>query len=172
MLHIYQEAVESQSSSEFRIEETSPPEVYRLDATSRRLTRQWRAATRQIRSNKLAGDDPFVAELERRLETASAKATLSVTAGKVLPQDFSTEIDPHQILFNDQLAENIYYDGTGAKTSYAKLTGHHDTLSHKNPDMQIAEVGAGTGEVFDTLVHDGEEKAGKEKLEVYGVTDI
>lgn len=47
--------------------------------------------------NKIAEDDRFVAELERRLETASAGATLSIAFGKVLPQIHSGEIDPHQI---------------------------------------------------------------------------
>ena len=68
-------------------------------------------------------DDNFVAELEYRLETASAEATLSVAVGKVLPHISSGEIDPLQISFNDQLVETVYRHGTGAEISYAKLAG-------------------------------------------------
>lgn len=126
--------------------------------------------------NTLAEDDHFVAELEHRLEAASAEATLSVAAGKVLPQILSGEIDPLQILFNDQLAENVYRHGTGAEISYAKLAGYLDALVHKNPDMKILEVGAGTGgatsPVFDTLMHHGEGEAGAARFSTYDFTDI
>ena len=50
----------------------------------------------------------------------------------------------NEILFNDQLAENVYRRGTGAEISYVKLAGYLDASAHKNPDMKILEVGAGT----------------------------
>lgn len=126
--------------------------------------------------NKIAEDDRFVAELERRLETASAEATLSIAVGKVLPQILSGEIDPLQILFNDQLAENVYRHGTGAEISYAKLAGYLDALAHTTPDMKILEVGAGTGgatsPILDTLMHHGEGEAGGARFHTYDFTDI
>ena len=126
--------------------------------------------------NKLAEDDNFVAELEHRLETASAEATLSVAVGKILPHTLPGEIDPLQILFNDQLAEKVYRHGTGAETSYAKLAGFLDALAHRNPDMKILEVGAGTsggtGPILDTLNRHGEEEACAARFNTYGFTDI
>ena len=126
--------------------------------------------------NILAEDDSFVAELESRLETASAEATLSIVVGKVLPQILSGEIDPLQILFNDQLAENVYRHGTGAEISYAKLAGYLDALAHKYPDMKILEIGAGTGgatsPILDTLMCHGEGEAGAARLHTYDFTDI
>ena len=126
--------------------------------------------------NELAEDDRFVAQLERRLESASAEATLSVAVGKVLPQVLSGEIDPLQILFHDQLAENVYRHGTGAEISYAKLAGYLDALAHKSPDMKILEVGAGTGgatsPILDTLMRHGEGEAGAARFNSYDFTDI
>ena len=127
--------------------------------------------------NKLAEDENFVAELEHRLlETGSAETTLSVAVGKVLPHILSGEIDPLQVLFSDQLAENVYRHGTGAEISYAKLTGFLDVLAHKNPDMKILEVGAGTGgatgPILDTLMRHGEEEAGAARFNSYDFTDI
>lgn len=126
--------------------------------------------------NKIAEDDRFVAELERRLETASAGATLSIAFGKVLPQIHSGEIDPRQILFNDQLAENVDRHGTGAEISYAKLAGYLDALAHKIPDIKILEVGAGTGgatsPILETLMCHGEGEAGAARFHTYDFTDI
>ena len=126
--------------------------------------------------NKAAEDDEFVAELENRMKDASAEATLSVAIGSVLPQILSGEIDPLQILFNDQLAENVYRHGAGAVINYAKMTGYLDILAHKNPDMRILEVGAGTGgatrPTLDTLMRHGENEYGAPRFHSYDFTDI
>lgn len=126
--------------------------------------------------NKAAEDDDFVAELESRMESASAEATLSVAVGRALPQILSGEVDALQILFNDQLAENVYRHGTGAEINYAKLAGYLDILAHKNPDMKILEVGAGTGgatrPILETLMHHGENEFGAPRFHSYDFTDI
>ena len=126
--------------------------------------------------NKAAEDDQFVAELEHRMKTASPESTLSVAVGSVLPQILSGEIDPLQILFNDQLAENVYRYGAGAVINYVKMTGYLDILAHKNPDMKILEVGAGTGgatrPVLDTLMRHGENEYGAPRFHSYEFTDI
>ena len=96
--------------------------------------------------------------------------------GRVLPQILSGEVDPLQILFSDQLAENVYRHGTGAEINYAKLAGYLDILAHKNPDMKILEVGAGTGgatrPILDTLMHHGENESGAPRFHSYECTDI
>ena len=126
--------------------------------------------------NKAAEDDEFVAELESRMKNASAEATISVAVGRVLPQILSGEVDPLQILFSDQLAENVYRHGTGAEINYAKLTGYLDILAHKNPNIKILEVGAGTGgatrPILDTLMHHGENEPGAPRFRSYEFTDI
>ncbi len=126
--------------------------------------------------NKAAEDDEFVAELENRMKNASAEATISVAVGRVLPQILSGEVDPLQLLFSDQLAENVYRHGTGAEINYAKLAGYLDILAHKNPDMKILEVGAGTGgatrPILNTLMHHGENEPGAPRFHSYVFTDI
>lgn len=96
--------------------------------------------------------------------------------GKVLPHIWSGEIDPLQISFNDQLVETVYRHGTGAEISYAKLAGFLDALAHRNPDMKILEVGAGTGgatsPILDTVIRHGEEEAGAARFNTYDFTDI
>ena len=126
--------------------------------------------------NKAAEDDEFVAELENRMKNASAEATISVAVGRVLPQILSGEVDPLQILFSDQLAENVYRHGTGAEINYAKLAGYLDILAHKNSNMKILEVGAGTGgatrPILHTLMHHGENEPGAPRFHSYEFTDI
>ena len=126
--------------------------------------------------NKAAEDDDFIAELESRMKNASAEAQISIAVGRVLPQILSGEVDALQILFSDQLAENVYRHGTGAEINYAKLTGYLDILAHKNPDMKILEVGAGTGgasrPILDTLMRHGENESGAPRFQTYDFTDI
>lgn len=126
--------------------------------------------------NKAAEDDEFVAVLENRMKNASPEATISVAVGRALPQILSGEIDPLQILFSDQLAENVYRRSTGAEINYAKLAGYLDILAHKNPDVKILEVGAGTGgatrPILDTLMHHGENEPGAPRFHSYEFTDI
>ena len=126
--------------------------------------------------NKAAEDDDFIAELENRMKNASAEAQISIAVGRVLPQILSGEVDPLQILFSDQLAETVYRHGTGAEINYAKLTSYLDILAHKNPDMKILEVGAGTGgatrPILDTLMRHGENEPGAPRFQTYDFTDI
>ena len=126
--------------------------------------------------NKAAEDDDFIAELENRMKNASAEAQISIAVGRVYPQILSGEFDPLQILFSDQLAENVYRHGTGAEINYAKLAGYLDILAHKNPDMKIREVGAGTGDasrpILDTLMRHGENETGAPRFQTYDFTDI
>lgn len=128
--------------------------------------------------NKLAEDETYFKELETRLSqgTAAPEAKLCVAIGKVLPQILSGEIDPLQILFNDKLTENVYRFGTGAEIGYAKLAGYLDSLAHKNPDMKLLEVGAGTGgatvPILKALTQHGDNEQGSARFDRYDFTDI
>ena len=56
------------------------------------------------------------------------------------------------------------------------MNAYIDAYAHKNPDMKVLEIGAGTGcatfLVFDTLIHHGEQEAGGPKFGHYEFTDI
>ncbi|KAI1337734.1 beta-ketoacyl synthase domain-containing protein [Xylariaceae sp. FL0016] len=87
-----------------------------------------------------------IAELEARLQnrdTPEGKLTLAV--GQVLPSILDGNINPLSVIFSGTLADDFYLHGFGAQRCYAQLRGYLDSLAHKNPNMKILEVGAGTG---------------------------
>lgn len=89
----------------------------------------------------LGSADEFIAASESRLDQAGPNSKIVVECGKALPEFLAGERDPLQLLFTDKLAEKTYvrpYPLT-VIASYMRM------LAHKNPHMNILEVGAGTG---------------------------
>ncbi|KAG6359884.1 hypothetical protein INS49_010937 [Diaporthe citri] len=105
--------------------------------------------------NRLDWDDETITALEAKLEHENAGGRLTVGVGRVLGEILSGKRDPLQLLFTDQLAEGIYH----RPYSSAIIGSYMRTLAHKNPHLNILEVGAGTGAttgpVLDSLVEDG-----------------
>ncbi|RHZ54247.1 uncharacterized protein CDV56_107115 [Aspergillus thermomutatus] len=52
---------------------------------------------------------------------------------------------PLEVLMKDNLLHDFYSSGVGCPQNYAKLSEYVGLLAHKQPDMKILEVGAGTG---------------------------
>ncbi|KAI8253821.1 Highly reducing polyketide synthase alt5 [Colletotrichum sp. SAR 10_77] len=122
---------------------------------------------RALNREKLDYSDEAIATLETKLDNSSAGGRLTVGVGRVLPDILSGARDPLQVLFTDQLAENIYH----RPYSSAIIGNYMRTLAHKNPHMQILEVGAGTGAttgpVLEALTRDGKPLFGR-----YDFTDL
>ncbi|KAI8159782.1 Highly reducing polyketide synthase alt5 [Colletotrichum sp. SAR 10_70] len=120
-----------------------------------------------LEREELDYSDEVIAALETKLNNSSAGGRLTVGVGRVLPDILSGERDPLQVLFTDQLAENIYH----RPYSSAIIGNYMRTLAHKNPHMQILEVGAGTGAttgpVLEALTRDGKPLFGR-----YDFTDL
>ncbi|KAI8251523.1 Compactin diketide synthase [Colletotrichum sp. SAR 10_98] len=120
-----------------------------------------------LNREELDYSDEAIAALETKLDNSSAGGRLTVGVGRVLPDILSGERDPLQVLFTDQLAENIYH----RPYSSAIIGNYMRTLAHKNPHMQILEVGAGTGAttgpVLEALTRDGKPLFGR-----YDFTDL
>lgn len=68
----------------------------------------------------------------------------TVDYGRNLVAIVKEEIDALGLLFNDGLAESLYSSPTFSLTAH-RLAGYMDLLAHKNSDLRILEVGAGTG---------------------------
>lgn len=125
---------------------------------------------------QLAQDQSFIDNLIPRIRDSSHDGKLGVAVGESLPDILSGEADALEILFKDKLVENVYRFGIGAEIGYEKMNAYIDAFAHKNPDMDILEVGAGTGgatlPVLDTLTHHGEHEAGAPRFAHYEFTDI
>ncbi len=125
---------------------------------------------------QLAQDQTFVNDLIARLRDSGHDGKLLVTVGENLPGILSGATNALEVLFEDKLVENIYRHGLGAEIGYEKMNTYIDTFAHKNPDMNILEIGAGTGgatlPVLKTLTHHGEQEVGAPRFAHYAFTDI
>jgi acyl transferase domain-containing protein/ubiquinone/menaquinone biosynthesis C-methylase UbiE len=81
-----------------------------------------------------------------------ARVSQTTTDGAVLHQHGLNLVDilrgntlPLEVLMKDNLLHNFYSSGVGCPQNYAKLSEYVRLLAHKQPDMKILEVGAGTG---------------------------
>ncbi|CAM1502592.1 Fc.00g073680.m01.CDS01 [Cosmosporella sp. VM-42] len=107
-------------------------------------------------------------------EKVTARGTpegrLIIAVGQALPEMLGGPRDPLDVIFKDKIAENVYRHGLGSKRCYVQLCNYIDALVHKNPDMEILEIGAGTGgatrPVMETLTQHGK------RYQHYDFTDI
>ncbi|KXH30478.1 beta-ketoacyl synthase domain-containing protein [Colletotrichum salicis] len=84
--------------------------------------------------------------LEAKVLAGSAsEGKLIIAVGQALSGILTGERDPLDVIFKDKLAEDVYSNGLGSKRCYAQLCSYLDILAHKNPNMEILEIGAGTG---------------------------
>ena len=75
---------------------------------------------------------------------SSQEGELCVTVGKKLRNILLGELDPLDLLFTAQLAQN-FYSSPALTITYGRITTYIDLLAHKNPSLKILEIGAGTG---------------------------
>lgn len=101
---------------------------------------------------RLAEDDAFILSLEQELEQANPEGKMTVIIGRLLPKILSGEVNPLEILFSDKLVENAYRAQPGAEFCLSALGRFVDLLGHKNPNLNIVEVGAGTGAATNAVV--------------------
>lgn len=84
--------------------------------------------------------------------------------------------DPLDLMFQDDMISSVYRFGYGADIVYEKMENYIDLLAHKNPQMKILEIGAGTGSATESVLRalsrhgDGEE--GRPRFHSYTFTDV
>ncbi|TVY80408.1 Highly reducing polyketide synthase azaB [Lachnellula suecica] len=114
--------------------------------------------------------------LTQKIENSNASGKLHVTIGRNLLAIIRGSVNPLELLFSDDLAANHYELAidSGAYCDY--LEKYLDLLAHKNPELRIVEIGAGTGSftkhaIPPLLVH-GENELGTPRFAHYDYTDV
>lgn len=118
--------------------------------------------------------DRVVSGIEDLEDKVMARATpegvLIIAVGQALDEMLGGPLNPLDVIFKDKIAENVYRYDMGSQRCYEQMCRHVDALVHKNPAMQILEIGAGTGgatrPVMETLTAQGK------RYEKYCFTDI
>ncbi|KAG6361100.1 hypothetical protein INS49_009324 [Diaporthe citri] len=89
-------------------------------------------------------DDGLRPALIDQFASKSVQNRDTVDYGRKLVPIVREEVDALGLLFNEGLAERLYQSPTFSLTSH-RLASYMDLLAHKNSDLKILEVGAGTG---------------------------
>lgn len=91
-------------------------------------------------------DRGYKAKLYRKVAEKGPEGALSIRMGLNIAQVLKKEVDPLHLMFGmDDLLDQIYADAMQAG-DLGSLTGEYlDILGHSRTDLNILEVGAGTG---------------------------
>ena len=133
-----------------------------------------------LRSNKFEGGSFMHDETHRemmldRLGEGSPDGKLFVTVGRSLMQILRGNVDTLDLLFNGPLVRD-FYAGAAFAASYEKIASYVDLVAHKNPNIRVLEIGAGTGGattfILQKLTLHGYGESGVPRCSQYVYTDI
>ena len=84
-------------------------------------------------------------QILKRVSTQSIDGKLLCRVGEHLISIFKGEVEPLQVMLEDELLYSFYRSGVGMAETYTQMVEYLDRVSHKRPDIKILELGAGTG---------------------------
>lgn len=87
----------------------------------------------------------FEDELLDRVSKGSADGAVMYQHGMNLVDILRGQKLPLEVLMKDSLLPNFYSSGVGFPQNYSQMASYVQLLAHKNPNMKILEIGAGTG---------------------------
>lgn len=99
---------------------------------------------------------------------------LNCTVGEQLPQILRGELDALTVLMEDDMLGKYYEDLDGLREAYANASVCVDKMAHQNPDLNILEIGAGTGGATLPILKSlgGDEPGSTPRFGHYTYTDI
>ena len=132
--------------------------------------------TSQPEWRELREDQRNQKELQERLQESDSHGYFYIEVAKNLSDIFHGKVDVLDFLFGGDLVSNFYRDAEGPWNCMRSLLKYLDCVAHKNPRLNILEIGAGTGgasaPVLDVLRLNGDNEYGVPRYECYDYTDI
>ncbi|KAL7775796.1 hypothetical protein CFE70_009640 [Pyrenophora teres f. teres 0-1] len=141
-----------------------------LNKTHPQQTEEWQ----QLHMPEVASKLEALVEYYRNHQTAY-DGKLLVRVGEALPAVFRQEVEPLALMTHENLLEDYYTTAVGMPNTYAQISRYTSLLSHKYPNLDYLEIGAGTGgATVPTLkgLSGHEESQAYPRLGSYTYTDI
>ena len=112
--------------------------------------------------------------LDRLTETGTSSAQLYRRIGENLAAVLTGQQDALPLIFQDSLIDDEYLAYLTRGNLAQKLTKYLDTLAHKDPNMHILEIGAGTGSGTSILMNtlSTASETGVARFSKYTFTDL
>ncbi|KAJ4376392.1 hypothetical protein N0V83_001675 [Neocucurbitaria cava] len=111
-----------------------------LAKTHPQQTDEWQ----QLHTSEVATKLRSMVDHYRFHETAY-DGKLLVRVGEALPSIFRQEVEPLALMTHENLLEDYYTTAVGMPNTYAQISRYVTLLSHKYPNLDYLEIGAGTG---------------------------
>jgi hypothetical protein len=108
--------------------------------------------TRTISSVQHPEIDMKCYDLYDSVESHNAQGKLYMTIGRSLVDILGGKADPLQLMFDGDLVANYYEACNREVLCNQPLHRYLELVSHKNPNLNIIEVGAGTGAATTSIV--------------------
>lgn len=137
-----------------------------------RWMQDWSTST--LADELLHGVGGSVEEEARLIAQAQADNVVGLTLARFGPRlvdMFAGRADPLELLLEDDLLGRLYSEYTLFSCHYAQVAEYMRGLVHKNPQLNILEVGAGTGSASMPLM-ESIDRGGRLLLNAYTYTDI
>ena len=156
---------------------TSAPHLQKyLDWTRSRYSQakfdHWLA--KDVDGDLFRSESPCRDDLLSSVARRSAEGALHVSVGQNLTRVLSGEMDSLDLLFTTSLAPDFYHSSS-LGISYRKVAAYIDLLAHKNPNLRVLEIGAGTGAATNSILETldfASEGATDPRFNLYTYTDI
>lgn len=119
-----------------------------------------------------------VARLEELMDRLTAEGDyegqMFVRMGNALASVLRKEVEPLALMMKDNLLYNYYTVSLGTQGTYPQIAKYVSMLSHKYPDLEYLEIGAGTGGCTTPVLQALSGAAGRDypRMKSYTYTDI
>ena len=114
--------------------------------------------------------------LFERVERSNPEGRLCIAVAKNLALILGGEVDALGLLFSGTFMDQFYRWSIEHQNGFAKIATYLDAFVHKDPSMNILEIGAGTGSgtesVMEVLTRHGEGEHGAVRYRHFTFTDI
>ena len=94
--------------------------------------------------NGTGDNEDGINDIVDKVRSSGEMGEMICTIGERLPEILRQEVEPLEIMFENDLLERYFSNAPTLKRGYATAALYVDKMAHQNPHMKVIEIGAGT----------------------------